>query len=118
MWHRNTLLEYGDIKIVVSSLGNMIDYHAPGFPNKITVDSIGHQRYFETMVFHTDRKEFNDANVTKQIYVTANCGIDKPWKELEAEAMHEAVVAEICEGLLAGNKFPTSREEYPDGTEQ
>src|SRR6266436_1826393 len=105
MWHRNTLLEYEDIKLVVSSVGNMIDYHAPGFPNKITLNTIGCDRHFETMVFHTDRTKFNDADVTKQISVESNCSIKEGWKELEAEAMHEAVVKEVSEGLLAGNKY-------------
>lgn len=111
MWHRNTLLEFEDIKIVVSSVGNMIDYHAPGFPGKITIGTIGVDRYYETMVFHTDRTEFNDADVTKQIAVNANCGISEQWKELEAELMHETVVTKIIEGLLAGNTYPTFREE-------
>jgi hypothetical protein len=109
MWHRNTLLEYGELKIVVSSVGNMIDYHAPGFPNVVVLDTVGHKRYYETMVFHTDQTEFHDADVTRQISVKANGGISKPWKELEAEAMHEAIVSEVCEGLLAGNQFITYR---------
>ena len=45
MFRRNTLLEYKDRKWVVSTIGN---YHPSLYG---TVDTIGHERWYETMVF-------------------------------------------------------------------
>ena len=98
-FRRNTLLEYKDIKIVVSTVGLMV------------VDGefkeIGHNRYFETMAFHAhlEADRYWDANVGREI------SFDSPWAIREVDAddkandMHEAVVAEITEGLESGKVY-------------
>jgi len=50
-FRRNTLLEAGDIKIVVSTIGMMHDIHEGGY------ETIGYNRYYETMAFHADPED-------------------------------------------------------------
>lgn len=100
-FRRNTLLSYNDIKIVVSSVGLMeIDGK---------FDTIGHNRHFETMAFHSDPtdKRYYDANVSKQVYFDSEWAIAEQDADDKANEMHEAVVAEITDKLLKGEKFDT-----------
>jgi len=102
-FRRNTLLAY-DIKIVVSSVGLMqIDGK---------FDTIGNNRHFETMAFHSDPtdKRYYDANVSKQAYFDSDWAIAEVDADDKANEMHEAVVAEITERLLKGEKFDTKDE--------
>jgi len=104
LFRRNTLLEYNNTKIVVSTVGLMIDIHAPGYPNGITFDTIGHNRYYETMAFHSKEEDirYHDADVSR------NVSFDSPWTISEIDAddlaneMHEAVVTELTSRLLSG----------------
>lgn len=106
LFRRNTLLEFGTIKVVVSTIGNMVNIHASGYPNKFEIETIGAGRYFETMAFHAEEKKgFIDANVSRHVPFESSWAIAKPWKEGEANDMHEAVVDEISKGLLNGNKY-------------
>jgi len=107
LFRRNTLLEYQDIKIVVSTVGLMQDYHAPGFPNEISFDEIGHNRYYETMAFHSDPDDtrYHDVDVSRQVYFESSWSIDHLDADDEANAMHEAVVKEITTRLLQGETF-------------
>jgi len=103
-FRRHTLLSYNDVFISVSTVGNMIiDYAGKRF------EQIGVDRYFETMAFISELKRENnpwqDGDVSKQISFTSPLSIDQPWKEQEANDMHEAVVAEITAELLAGNRY-------------
>ena len=91
---RNTLLENGDVRIVVSSVGHM--YEPSGFVQ------IGLDWHYETMVFHAEwRPPYWDTN-TKRRISTRN-----PWtlnesdfgSDQKANIMHEAIVAEITEAL-------------------
>jgi len=99
-FRRNTLLENGDVRIVVSSVGHMYD---PSGSVQIGLDWC-----YETMVFHAEwEKLYWDADTGRQIS-TRN-----PWtlKESEfgsdqkANDMHEVIVAEITEALDAGFTF-------------
>jgi len=116
-FRRNTLLEYGDIKIVVSTVGN---YQPPSLQeteNKSKREwqqQIGFDRYYETMAFHSKDYDFyyHDADVNKEINFYSNWQIrilneksDKP-----ANEMHENVVKEITERLLSGDKFEIKGE--------
>lgn len=97
LFRRNTLIEFEDKKIVVSTVGNMSDlsdnYHG--------LETIGVGRYFETMAFHAEHEGgFWDADVTKQVSFDSEWAIAEPWKEGEANKMHEAVVLEITDKLL------------------
>ena len=68
VFHRNTLLEYQNIKIVVSTVGLM---HS--FLKKGEFEEIGLNRYYETMVFHANHNDtrYYDIDVSRQIGFSA-----------------------------------------------
>ena len=99
-FRRNTLLECGDVKIIVSTVGAMYD-------EKGELEEIGLDRHYETMAFHVDPNsgEYKDMDVQRQIW------FDSPWTlkwhkdgyiDNEANDMHEAVVKELTEKLMKG----------------
>lgn len=100
-FRRNTLLECDQTKIVVSSVGLMENINRNGF------ETIGRNRYYETMAFHADYTDLRyfDPDVTREV------PFDSPWKisvidaDDRANDQHEAVVAEITENLAAGNTY-------------
>lgn len=101
MFRRNTLLEYNDIKIVVSTVGAMSSYK-----DNNSYETIGINRYYETMAFHAKFDEkFWDADVHKQINFDSPWAIDKLDAENEANDMHEKVVDEITKKLQNDDKF-------------
>ncbi len=67
-FRRNTLLEYQDTKIVVSSVGLMVS------ADKSRFEEIGVDRYFETMCFYSNLKDtrYYDIDVRKQIHPHSN----------------------------------------------
>lgn len=105
LYHRNTLLEHGERKVVVSTVGRYLpikqrqEYWKHG---KVSFDIVGHNRYFETKAFLADDSRYHDADVTKEIEFSANWKLDKPDMEMEADAMHDAVCNEISEDLIKG----------------
>ena len=98
-FRRNTLLEYDDIKIVVSSVGLL--------KLEDEFETIGYNRYFETMSFHADKndKRYHDIDVEKQVYFDSDWSINEIDADDKANDMHEVVVTEITNGLLSGNKY-------------
>jgi len=103
LFRRNTLLIYGDIKIVVSTVGAM-------FNGKTIVrefEAIGGTHYFETMVFHAkkDDMRYHDADVKRQIHFTSPWQIKEIIADDKANDMHEAVCAEIEQRLINGDVF-------------
>lgn len=101
LYRRNTLLEAGDIKLVVSTVGNMYLKDA----NKI--DTIGHERYYETMAFMSNPEDmrFHDMDVTKQIHFKSPWEIDRPDADDDADLMHERVVRELSSKLRKGEEI-------------
>jgi hypothetical protein len=99
-FRRNTLLEYEDVKIVVSTVGIM------RMDNE-TINTVGLGRYYETMAFHSDLSDtrFYDVDVSKEVYFDAISAIDHIDADDEANIMHENVVKEISERLEKGEKF-------------
>lgn len=103
LFRRNTLLEYGDKKWVVSTVGNYIP------KGKDKVAEIGSSGWLhETMVFKAELVDgkYWDANVSEQI------SFDSPWS-LGVEAndndinnMHETVVEELSKKI----KKPSGRD--------
>lgn len=59
-FRRNTLVEYKNKKVVVSTVGCMRT-------NDGTPEEIGWDRYYETMSFMADSSLYNDADVSKEI---------------------------------------------------
>lgn len=95
LFRRNTLLEYGEVRIVVSTIGLMLD-DRNNKERKFV--QIGFDRYFETMAFHAHL----EADRYREI------SFDSPWAIGEVDAddkandMHEAVVDEITKRLKEG----------------
>jgi len=102
LFRRNTLLERGDIKIVISTVGAMQDIHKEG-----RFERIGCDRYYETMAFHSkkDDKKYHDIDVNRQVYFNSEWVINELYADDKANKMHEKVVKEISRELLAGNKY-------------
>lgn len=97
MYHRNTLLEYGDRKVVVSTIGRWLDKDGRNFIE------VGSNRYFETMAFMAKvNDKYNDADVRRKVHFSSEWALPSPDMELEADAMHERVVNEISMDLEHG----------------
>lgn len=98
LFHRNTLLEYGDKKWIVSTVGR---YFPPSMGGKI--DTIGHNRYFETMAFEAKEKNgYWECDVEKQIEFLSPWEIDHAGylADREANEMHEQVVEELSKKII------------------
>jgi len=95
LFRRNTLLEYEETKIVVSTVGNMlIDGE---------ISEIGYERYFETMAFHAVFEyPYWDADVSREVGFDSNWSLGKDVNDNDVNDMHEAVVNEITEKLKKG----------------
>ena len=113
-FRRNTLLEYGDKKWIVSTVGAMpqseIFRKIPEFCSKNGFETIGLDRYYETMAFEAQDCTENgsdcvylDANVSEQIDFDSNWAIDHIdfGTDQEANDMHDAVVMELVEKIKA-----------------
>ena len=104
-FRRNTLLEYADTMVVVSTVGLMeTPWPKDSKYYKGPFEEIGHMRYYETMAFHANKDDtrYHDIDVTRQV------SFDSPWSISEVDAddkannMHEVVVKEITNKLLEG----------------
>ena len=95
LFRRNTLLEYGDRKWIVSTVGSLITGKK--------IDTIGANRWYETMVFEAVLENgYLDADVSKQIDVSQDWGIwgnswdevlkEHPHPDNDANDMHERIV--------------------------
>lgn len=98
LFRRNTLLECGEERIVVSTVGNLRD-------SVNSVRELGLDRFYETMAFQAIRNgDYWEADVAKEI------ALESPWSisnfdfssDNAANDMHEAVVQELAEKLRSG----------------
>lgn len=97
-YHRNTLLEYNGMKVVVSTVGRLRKGRT-----RIKYMEVGHGRYFETRAFIANENDkYNDADATKEVVFDAKWSLPSPDMELEADAMHEDVVTELSKRLVDG----------------
>ena len=98
LFRRNTLLEYKDIKIVVSTVGFYFNEHLRKFVE------IGCERYYETMAFHSlaNDDKYHDADVSREVQFESKWSIDYLYADDEANEMHENVVNELTDKLLKG----------------
>ena len=103
-FRRNTLLEYGDKKWIISTLGAYIS------PLTKVLEQIGCDRYYETMAFEADYNgEYIDAVINKPVDFNSPWGIfaesveelmeKYPYADNNANDMHEAVVAELTKKI-------------------
>lgn len=100
-YRRNTLVENGRKKIVVSTVGN---YQPHGKINKKDKfeNTIGCDRYYETMVFEAKKRGvYWEADVMKEVNFKSNWALDELEEEtdLKADKMHEKVVKEIIKKI-------------------
>jgi len=100
-FRRNTLVEYNDIAIVVSTVG-LLQWECDR-----DFETLSTNRYFETIAFHTDKddKRYKDIDVSKQVYFDSKWEINEIDANDKANKMHETVVSEIMKKLLKGCKF-------------
>lgn len=108
LFRRNTLLEYNEIRIIVSTVGLQLNPNWRENCNIPRFITVGVNRFFETMAFHANTdKRYYDLDSSRQI------NFDSPWTIAELDAddkandMHERIVEEIAEKLLNGEKFET-----------
>ena len=100
-FRRNTLLECGETKVVVSTVGNM-------FNSRGEYVQVGICRDYETYAFHVDPAsgDYKDIDVERQIWFESRDAYlikkgDK-YPDLIANNMHETVVQELTEKLEKG----------------
>lgn len=104
-FRRNTLLEYGTTKVVVSTVGSYRDRRTD------EIDTIGCERHYETMAFHAEFIDpYWEANVGREVQFVSNWSLYYPDKfppdaDNIANDMHETVVNEIINNLESGEKY-------------
>ena len=96
-FRRNTLLEYGDKKWIVSTVGRMVTTNPQTRKEEFTTIGVG--RYYETMAFVGTKDELGyiDADVYEPIDFESDWAITdiEADSEQRANDMHEAVVKEL-----------------------
>lgn len=111
-FRRNTLLEYGDKKWIVSTVGAMpqsrIVAEYPELRSENGMDTIGWKRYYETMAFEAKPVKDDKSNV---VYWDADVGaqidFDSDWAiadynfetDKQANEMHDKVVEELIKKI-------------------
>lgn len=111
-FRRNTLLEYADKKWIVSTVGSMPQPEAlrkiPEFRSENGYDTIGLNRYYETMAFEAQLVKGDDGNIIYyDIDVSKIIDFDSKWAidhidfttDKLANEMHENVVEELLEKI-------------------
>jgi hypothetical protein len=108
LFRRNTLLECGDVALVVSTIGGYIPQHT------CHPQDIGWNRAYETMAFHVAvNGPYKDADVHRQVSFDSEWALPfngQPDIDILANDMHEAVVAELTNKMAAGHKFEQEEE--------
>lgn len=105
LFRRNTLLEYREIKIVVSTVGLYRDMRTD------VIDTIGCERHYETMAFHAEFIDpYWEIDTDRQINFDSNWSLYYPdgvprEADMDANDMHETVVNEIINSLESGETY-------------
>lgn len=99
LFRRNTLLEYGEQRIIVSTVGDM---RRTGCESQ----KIGSNRYYETMAFNASLQDgYLDMSGSElpfdSEWAIADCEQDA---DMRANDMHERVVAEFTKRLKSGTQ--------------
>jgi hypothetical protein len=96
LFHRNTLLECNDIKIVISTVGLWKPFD--------NFEKLGPTHYFETMAFVANDSKYKDAIINNPISFSSQWKIDK-LNDIEANNMHEKVIEELTIKLQRKEKL-------------
>jgi hypothetical protein len=92
VFHLNTLIEFGEKRVVVSTVGDMRP--------TARIEEIGLDRYFETMAFYAVKEgKYWEANILKAFPFESRWEYDKKTDDWEANKGHFVVVQEIVERL-------------------
>lgn len=105
---RNTLIQYGNKRQIVSTVGKYVPL--PPFNSTRKYDQIGYNRWYETMAFEAELQNgYWDADVSKQIDFNSEWEIlGESWEDVVAQYptpdntandMHDAVVKELSEKI-------------------
>jgi hypothetical protein len=100
-FRRNTLLTCGDVRIVVSTVGE----YRPPYHTGPGPEQIGCDRTHETMAFHAQHDApYWDADLRSEVAFESPCQLNSSERTSDALAneMHEHVVDEIEKRLAAG----------------
>lgn len=105
-FRRNTLLERGETRIVVSTVGNF----SPRAEGRLRKQEqwIGYERFYETMAFLAEKRgQYWEADIRQQLSFRSPWSIEilEEDTDLAADAMHETVVVEFTERLTNGEQF-------------
>lgn len=109
LFRRNTLLEKGDVKVVVSTVGLLENPFygdkSKGILAENRFETIGWQRYFETMAFHANPSDirYHDIDVERPVEFDSPRTINEIDADDKANDMHEAVVVELMEKMEKGD---------------
>jgi hypothetical protein len=101
VFHLNTLIEYGEKRFVVSTVGNQWEQKGDMF----RTIPIGCSHYYETMAFPAVlRDRYWEAETSSSIKLSgvATTNAHDYHSDIKAQAMHEAIVQEIIGRLLQG----------------
>ena len=112
LFRLNTLVKCGGVAVVISTVGNkspdedlrsFVDPERSGW----CMEPIGLDRYYETMAFIANDSEYRDADVSKEVRFDSKWSLDindlkNGAPDLQACAMHEAVVQEVVEHIYDG----------------
>jgi hypothetical protein len=96
-FRRNTLIEYGKKRVVVSTVGLLFLEEKSDKPQ-----TLGIERYYETMAFKAKKEgSYWEADATKQVDFESNWCLDyyNDSSDNDANDMHDAIVKEIADGL-------------------
>jgi len=100
LFWRNTLVEYEDTKVVVSTIGRYMP------EDRDEVEPIGAGgRYFETQAWHSKEDKFDDIALDEDVHLNGKWQVKdaEPEADLRANDMHEDRVEEIKERLQSGD---------------
>lgn len=102
-FRRNTLIEAGDKRFVVSTVGNF--YPTREKTQYGEPDTIGHERYYETKAFVAIEQDgLMEASTSQEISLGVKNSISEKYKDAEANDMHEAAVEWFVEQIKKGTK--------------
>lgn len=104
LFRRNTLLEYGDVRVVVSTVGELLQSQTPFQKHERMFDTLGYKRYYETSAFYAERVQdrYWDADVSKEIEFESPWSISEIDADDKANDMHEEVIKELSKKLKQG----------------
>ena len=119
-FRRNTLLEAGDTRLVISTVGNCYppSVKDEDTPYVLSYGLVSGKAVYETKIFHAQKEgPYWDADVGKEVsspidrYVYV--GKDGPWEGIDEDAndMHERTVKQFQRELAKCETFPVTEEE-------